>query len=185
MIALLIGSFGIRLAVEDHLLPSFKAFEHVEHLFKHRVMTLRWVHKSAVLQTVVLEQALVLWCHAEGLQAAFVLELETGFGCAVLDEAEDLDEKVWVVDHTAITADGLTADVSSAVLALVLDFDELDVSDEAQDFDHMPDDLVSWDRFDQLDRVVGLEVSHLVLDSSNDFEIRGAEHQLHVDVDSV
>ena len=47
---------------------------------------------------------------------------------------------------------------------LVLDLDELDVSDEAQHLDNVTDDLVSEDCLDQLDLVVGLEVGYLVLD---------------------
>ena len=39
------------------------------------------------------------------------------------------------------------------------------------------------DRLDKLDLVVGLEIGHLVSHLADDLEVRGAEHELHVDVD--
>ena len=69
------------------------------------------------------------------------------------------------------------------MLALVLNLDELDVCDEAENFDDVADDLVSRNRFNQLNLILSLEVCHLVLDLPNDFEVVAAEHQLGVDVD--
>ena len=47
----------------------------------------------------------------------------------------------------------------------------------------MSDDLVGRDCLDQLDLIVGLEISHLVLDLTDNLEVVAAEHELDVDVD--
>ena len=91
-------------------------------------------------------------------------------------------EQLRVLDDASISADSLIGDIRPADFALVLNLDELDVSDEAEHFDHMPDDLVSWNRLDQLDLIVSLEIGHLVSHLANDLEVGGAEHELHVDI---
>ena len=53
-----------------------------------------------------------------------------------------------VFDDASISANGLIADISATHLALVLNLDELDVGDEAEHFDDMANDLVSWDGLD-------------------------------------
>ena len=98
-------------------------------------------------------------------------------------QAEHLDQQPRILDNAPVPADGLVGDIRVADLALVLDLDELDVSNEAKYFDYMSNDLVGWDCLDQLDLIVGLEVSHLISDLPNDLEVVATEHELHVDVD--
>lgn len=167
------------------MLPRLKALEDVKYVLVLRVVRLARAHERAVPQAVVLEQPLVLLRDAERLQTALVLELEARLGGPVLDGAEDLNEELRVLDDAAIPTDGLIANVGAAHFALVLNLNELDVSDEAEDFDHVPDDLVRGDRLDQLDLIVGLEVGHLVLHLPDDLEVGHAEHELHIDVDGV
>ena len=76
-----------------------------------------------------------------------------------------------VFDYASISANGFIANISATNLALVLNLDELDVGDEAEHFDHMSDYLVSWDRLDQLDLVVSLEIGHLVSHLADDLEV--------------
>ena len=90
---------------------------------------------------------------------------------------------MWVFNNASISANGFIADISATHLALILNLDELDVSDETKHFDNMADYLVSWDCLNQLNLVVCLEVSHLILHLANYFEVVTAEHQLDVDVD--
>ena len=90
---------------------------------------------------------------------------------------------MWVFNNASISANGFIADISATHLALILNLDELDVSDEAKHFDNMADYLVSWDCLNQLNLVVCLKVSHLILHLANYFEVVTAEHQLDVDVD--
>ena len=47
----------------------------------------------------------------------------------------------------------------------------------------MSDDLVGRDCLDQLDLIVGLEISHLVFDLTDNLEVVATEHELDVDVD--
>lgn len=146
-------------------------------------MNLRWAHERTILQTIVLEHALIRLCDSEGLETPFVLQLETRLSRAILDGTEDLNEQARVLDDTATTTHLLILNVKMAVLALVLNLDKLDVGDEAKDFDDVADDLISRDRLDQLNLVARLEISHLILYLPNDLEIGAAKHQLGVDVD--
>ena len=80
-------------------------------------------------------------------------------------------EQLRVLNDASISADSLIGDIRPADFALVLNLDELDVSDEAEHLDHMSDDLISWNRLYQLDLIVGLEVGHLVSYLADDLEV--------------
>ena len=171
LVALFIGGLRVRFAVENHLLPRLEPLENVQHVLVLWIVRLTWAHKRPILQAIVLELSLVFLGDSEGLQAALVLELEASLSCAVLHEAEDLDEELRVLDYAAVPADSLVGDVGAADLALVLNLDELDVSDEAEHFDDVPDDLIRRDRLDKLYLVVGLEIGHLVSHLADDLEV--------------
>ena len=49
----------------------------------------------------------------------------------------------------------------------------------------MPHDHVSWNRLDELNSIVCLEISDLVFDLANNSEISHIEHKLGVDVDLI
>ena len=49
----------------------------------------------------------------------------------------------------------------------------------------MSHDLVSWDRLDELNSIVSLEISNLVFDFTNNSEVSHIEHELSVDVDLI
>ena len=65
-----------------------------------------------------------------------------------MDQAQHLNKQIWVFDDASISANGFIANISATDLTLVLDLDELDVGDEAEHFDDMANDLVSWDGLD-------------------------------------
>lgn len=111
-------------------------------------MCLGWAHERAMLEAIVLELALVFFSDTEGLQTSFILKFQTGFGCTVLYQTQHLNKQVRVFDDASISANGLIADISATHLALVLNLDELDVGDEAEHFDDMANDLISWDGLD-------------------------------------
>ena len=107
LVSLLVGGFCVGLTVEDHLLPRLELLEDVQHISVHRVVLLRWAHKGAILEAIVLEQALILFSDAESKQTSLVLELKTGLGSAILHEAQDLHHQGRVLDDTAIATNGL------------------------------------------------------------------------------
>ena len=182
LVALFISSLGIWLAIEDHLLPRLEPLKDVKHILVLRVMRLAWAHESSVSEAIVLELALVLLSYSESLQAALILEFKTSLGCAILHQAENLDEEPRVLNDAPVPTDGLIGDIRVADFTFVLNLNELDVSDEPKHLDYVPDNLISRNRLDQLDLVVRLEVSHLVLDLTDDLEVAAAEHELDVDV---
>ena len=114
---------------------------------------------------------LVLLSHSECLQTPFIFKLKACFGCAVLHEAEHLDEKLRVLDYAPVSTNCLIRDVRAAHFTLILDLDELDVCDKSENLDHVPDDLVCRNGLDQLDLIIRLEISHLVLYLTNDLEV--------------
>ena len=182
LVALFIGGLRVRFAVEDHLLPRLEPLEDVQNVLVLWVMRLAWAHEGPILQAIVLKLPLVFLRDAEGLKAALVLQFKAGLSCAVLHQAENLNEQLRVLDYAPVPANGLVGDVGAADFTLVLNLDELDIGDEAEHFDHMPDDLVSWNRLDQLDLIVSLEIGHLVPHLADNLEVGGTEHELHVDV---
>ena len=136
-----------------------------------------------MLQAIILELALVFLSDTEGLKTSFILQLETGFGSTILNQAQNLDKQVWIFYDASVSANGFIADISATHFALVLNLNELDVGNETEHFDNMADNLVSWDGLNQLDLVVSLEISHLIFHLANYFEVVTAKHQLDVDVD--
>jgi len=183
LVTFLIGGLGVGLAIKDHLLPRLEPLKDVKHFFVLRVKVLTRAHESTILQTIVFKEALISLGDAESLQASLVLQLKTCLRRAILNSAEDLDEEARVLDNAPTATNLFILNVKVAMLALVLNLDELDVCDEAENFDDVADDLVSRNRFNQLNLILSLEVCHLVLYLPNDFEVVAAEHQLGVDVD--
>ena len=53
-----------------------------------------------------------------------------------------------MLNNAATTTDLFVLNIKMAVLTLVLNLDELDVRDEAENFDNVAHDLVSRDRLD-------------------------------------
>ena len=71
---LIISSLRVWLTIEDHLLPSLKLFEEVQHVLVHWIVYLTRTHECAILETVVLEHALIGLRDAESLQATLVFK---------------------------------------------------------------------------------------------------------------
>ena len=71
---LIISSLRVRLTIEDHLLPSLELLEEVQHVLIHWIVNLTRAHECAILETVVLEHALVGLGDAESLEATLVFK---------------------------------------------------------------------------------------------------------------
>lgn len=143
------------------------------------------VHERAILQTVLLTLLLIGHRDVECFDSSLVLQLQTGFGGAVLDHAEHLDEEKGLVDGAAISADVLVVDFLFAHVALVLNLDEVDLADESAHFYDVPDDVVRGHRLKQLHPIVECEVVHFLRHLSDHLEVRTEQLKLHVDVQVV
>lgn len=53
-----------------------------------------------------------------------------------------MEEEVWVFDEAAVPANIFIVDLRFTHVAFVLDFDEIDLNDEATDLDDMSNDVV-------------------------------------------
>ena len=73
LVTLFIRSFGVRFAVEDHLLPRLEPLKDVQHIFVLWIVRLTWAHECSILKTIVLELSLIFLRDSEGLQTALVL----------------------------------------------------------------------------------------------------------------
>ena len=105
------------------------------------------------------------------MQAAFILQLKASLGGAILNSTKYLYEKARVLDDATASAHLLILNVQVAVLALVLNLNELDVSHKTQHFYDVTHYLICWDRFNKLNLIFCLEVSHLVFNLADDFEV--------------
>lgn len=76
-----------------------------------------------------------------------------------------------VANDAPVAADVLVGDVGATYVTLVLYFDELGVYDGAEDLEDVADDLVGGDGLDQSNHVVGLEITYLFLNLSDNLEV--------------
>lgn len=93
-----------------------------------------------------------------------------------------MEEQVWVFDKATISANIFIVDLRFTHVAFVLDFDEIDLNDEATDLDDMSNDVVWGYGFDQLDSIVGSKIIDLLFYSADKFEVGPKQLQLHVDI---
>ena len=91
----------------------------------------------------------------------------------------------WVLDEAPVAAHVFVIDLAFAHVALVLNFDEVDIDDEAAHFDDVPDDGIRGNRFEQLNAIVGSEVIYFFLHAPDHFEIVLEQLLLHIDVQIV
>ena len=91
--------------------------------------------KSLVFQAVVFEPLQVAFRDAKGLNALLIFEFQISFSSAILDQAKDLKDQLWVLNEATIATDLLILDFCLANITLVLDLDELDLNDEAVDLE--------------------------------------------------
>lgn len=155
------------------------------HLSVQRVLVLARVHESAVLKTVVLEHTLLGLSDAEGLDDSLILQFQTCLCSTILHQAQHLHVKDWVLDEAPVTTHVFVLDLSLTHIALVLNFDELGVDDETKDLYDVANYLVCGDGLDKTDRVLGLEVSHLIFDVADHFEVTCAKMELGIDIEIV
>ena len=143
--------------------------------------------EGPILHAVVLEQPLLLLCHFERLDHSLILKFQRCLCSPVLDKAQGLQIELRIVDEASTSADGLIGKVIVALVALVVDLNELNFSYEAKDFYNVAHNVISGYGLDELYGVVRLEVCHSghVLNLSNDFEILHVEDQLRVNVDLI
>lgn len=141
--------------------------------------------ESSILQTVVFEKTLVLFWHSEGLQNSFILQFEWSFRSSILHLTQSLHVEFRVIDKATAATDWLIVEICIAFITLVVNFDELDFSNETKYFDHVSYDLIWWNCLNQLYSVIRLEVSHLVFDFPDNSEICNIEDKLHIDINLV
>jgi hypothetical protein len=121
LILFLIVCFCIWLAIEDHLLPSFELFKHVNYISEHAVLCAWRVHKCSMRQTILLKHLLLFISDPKCLDTSFIFKFKTCFGCSVLDGAEHLQDQLWVLNITTVPTDVFILDVCVTNVTLILD----------------------------------------------------------------
>jgi hypothetical protein len=91
--------------------------------------------KGLVFQAVVFEPLQVAFSDTEGLNALLIFEFQIGFGRAILDQTEDLEDQLGVLNEATIATDLFILDLCLAHVTFVLDLDELDFNNEAIDLE--------------------------------------------------
>lgn len=99
-----------------------------------------------------------------------------------MHDTEDLNDKLGFLDEATIPTEVFIVELSLALFAPVLNFDEVDVRDETADLDDVTDNLVRGNSFKQLDSVIGLEVIHFFFYSPHHFEVILEKLDLNVDI---
>lgn len=93
-----------------------------------------------------------------------------------------MEEEVWVFDKATISTNIFIVDLRFTHVAFVLDFDEIDLNDEATDLDDMSNDVVWGYGFNQLDSIVGSKIIDLFFYTADQFEVGPKQLQLYVDI---
>ena len=70
-----------------------------------------------------------------------------------MHDAQYLKVEHRVLNEAPIPANLLIADLSLAHIALILDFDEVDLHNKSTYFNHIPNYLIRWYRFQKLNPV--------------------------------
>ena len=143
------------------------------------------VHECAVTDAVILKLPLILLTDPERLKRPVIFEFKTRLHGAVLHETEHLEIELRIFDSASISAQLLVLNFYFADIAAVLDFDEIDIDDEAADFDHVTNNLVERHLFKHHNSVVGLEIVDFFLDAAYHLQVRFGELQLCVDIQVV
>jgi hypothetical protein len=90
-----------------------------------------------------------------------------------------------VLDRAPIVANLLVCDVDLAHIALVLDFDKVNVNNDAAYLHDVSDDVVCLNGFKQSQLRISLEITDLVLDLANYLNISGIKLHLCVHIQLV
>ena len=149
------------------------------------MLTLLWVHKSAMLQAIILENFLIFVCYFESLDYALVFEVKWSFCGAVLDRTKHLQLEGWIFQLAPISANLFVWNFCATNVTLVLNLNELSLNYVAQNFDDMSNDLIIWNGSNQLDLVGCLELRNGVFDPSDDPKILHSKVHLHINVEGV
>jgi len=120
-----------------------------------------WRHESSKLQAVVFKPLKIIRLNIKGLDALLVFQFKRSLRGPVLNLAEDLHLEYGVLNKAPVTANLLALSLSSANVALVLHFNEVDLCDDSKKFDDMPDYVVSWDHLKEGKLSACLEVVDL------------------------
>jgi len=88
-------------------------------------------------------------------------------------------------NEASISADFFVRNISAADITLQLNFYKLCLDNKPKHLDDVPNDLVGWDRLNQLNCIFCLEISHRVFDVPDNSEGSGTELQLGVYIDLI
>lgn len=119
------------------------------------------------------------------MEGSFILELKRSLTSSILNKTENLHVKLGISNNTAISADVFVGNISSTNITFILNLNELSINNSSKYLQNVSDDLISRYSFDQSNLVIGLEISNLFLNASNDFKIVNAELKLSIDINLV
>ena len=121
------------------------------------------VLESSKFEAISFKHSLLFLSDLKCIEHSLVFELETGFAGAVLHNAKHLQMQDGVLDDAARGAHLFIVDVTTTLVAFVLNFDEICINDKAEHFQDVAHDLVCGNRSNQHDCISRLEVSHLLV----------------------
>lgn len=126
-------------------------------------------------KAVIFELSLVIIWNVKSFQDLVIFEFETCFHSTILHKTENLNIEHRVLDDTAISADLLILNISFANIAAILNFNEVNVHNEAAYFDHVPNNLIKRYLLKQHNAVICFEVIYFFGYSADQFQISFAQ----------
>lgn len=92
-----------------------------------------------------------------------------------MDKAKHLEVQLRVFDDTPISAHVFVCDISSTNITLILNLYELGVNNSSEHLQDMTHNFICGDCLDKSDLIVSLEITDLLFNTPNDFEVVDAE----------
>jgi hypothetical protein len=102
-----------------------------------------------------------------------------------LDKAEYLQVQLGVLDNTTVSAHVFICNVGSTHITFILNLYKLSVNDSSEHFQDMSHNFICGNSLDESDLIVSLEITDLLFNTPNDFEIVDTELQLSVNINLV
>jgi hypothetical protein len=134
------------------------------------------------LHAVFLESSDISGLNSKCLDAFVAFKFKRSLRSAILYLTENLHKKDRVLNRAPIIANLLIGNVYLADIALVLDFDKVDIDYDAAYLHNVSDDVIGLNSFKESQLRISLEVTYLVLDLTNYLNISGIKLHLSIHV---
>lgn len=145
-----------------------------------KILCTRWIHKSAILKTIILEFLLISLRNIKCFQHFIIFEFQTCLCGPILHNTQHLQIKHWLLDKTAISTNVFIIDFSFTNITFILYLYEVNIDNKPTNLNNMTNNIVTWDSLQQLYRIIGCKIINFFIYFADYFKIHWKQLQLHI-----